>query len=36
MGTGLNEGSDQVANHVVEEAVGGDSVDEEGAGDVPL
>ena len=31
-----DEGSDQVAHHVVKEAVGGDAVDEEVAGDVPL
>ena len=36
MRAGLNEGSDQVAHHVVEKAVGGDTVDEEAAGDMPL
>ena len=32
----LDEGSNQVAHHVVEESVGGDAVDEEAAGGVPL
>jgi hypothetical protein len=33
---GLDEGADQVANHVVEKAVGGDAIDEEVVGGAPL
>jgi hypothetical protein len=36
MGSGEDEGANQIAHHVVEEAVGGDTVDEEAAGDDPL
>jgi len=36
MRAGLDEGADQIADHVVEEAAGGDAVEEEAVGGVPL
>src|SRR5450631_1935488 len=36
MCSGLDEGSDQVADHVVEKSCGGDSVDDERAFGVPM
>ena len=36
VGATLDEGADQVADHVVEKAVGGDTIDDEAIGGVPL